>query len=82
MPHNAFLLDLSDRANRASRDGDDRKCGVNPPREGNDKEALEARGFEVEDEPIQRLSQEGPHGFHPPAADRQTKRSLARLEAQ
>ena len=77
MPHNAFLLNLSDWADRASGDGDDRKCGVNSPGDGDEKEALKARGFEIEDETIKRPSEEGLHGFHPPAADRQTKGSLA-----
>ena len=82
MPHNPFLLNLSDSADRASGDGDDRKCGVNSPSDGDEKEALKARGFEIEDETIKRPSQESLHRFHPPAADRTTKGSLARLEAQ
>ncbi len=82
MPHNAFLLNLSDWADRASGDGDDRKCGVNTPGDGDDKEALKAGGFEIENETIKRPSQEGLHRFHPPATDRKPKGSLARLEAQ
>ena len=82
MAHNPLLLNLSDWADRASGDGDDRKCGVNSPGDGDEKEALKARGFEIEDETIKRQSQEGLHRFHPPAADRKTKGSLARPEVQ
>ena len=82
MAHHPFLLNLPDRADRASGDGDDRKCGVNSPGDGDEKEALKARGFEIEDETIKRPSQEGLHRFHSPAADRKTKGALARPEAQ
>lgn len=75
MAHNPFLFKISGWADRASGDGDDRKCGVNSPSDGDEKEALEARGFEIEDEPIKRPSQESLHRFHPPAADGQTKGS-------
>jgi hypothetical protein len=82
MAHDPFLLNLSDWVGRPSGDGDDRKFGVNSPGDGDEKEALEARGFEIEDETIKRPSQEGLHYFHPPAADRNTKGSLARPGAQ
>ena len=82
MVHNPFLLNLSDWVDRPSGDGDDRKCGVNLPGDRNEKEALKARGFEIEDETIKRPSQQGLHYFHPPAADRNTKGSLVRPEAQ
>ena len=80
MAYNPLLLNLSDWADRASGDGDDRKCGVNSPGDGDEKEALKARGFEIEDETIKRQSHEGLHNFHPPATDGQTKGS--RPEAQ
>lgn len=82
MPPNPFLLNLSDWADRASRDGSDRKCGVNSPGDRDEKETLKARSFEIENKTIKRPSEEGLHGFHPPAADRETKASLARAVVQ